>query len=567
MLDGAAGVAIDARNAYVAGLTSDSITVFRRNANGSLTQIGCVDIGGTSCVTAAPASLDGAFDVAMDARNVYVVSTVFGSVTTFARAADGSLTQTQCISRAPISGCTTSGSLDSATAVTIDDTNVYVASFLDRSITTFARGADGALTQTGCISHATLAGCTTASYASLDGVTDIAMDATNVYAASSLSDAITTFTRGTGGALTQAGCISQASITGCATAGISSLDGAYALAMNGSNVYVISQDSHAVTTFTRGSSGALTQTSCISQITAGCTLPSPASLDLPTSIAVVDNTVYVAAATSRALTTFTRGPGGSLTAAGCIAASISGCTALPFGTLNSEALAADRNDVYLSSSTAGAVMTFERETAPGAPTAVTGVGGDGSVAVSWSAPSRDGASPITSYTATASGGGSHTCTAATASCVVTGLTNGTTYTFTVTATNANGTSAASSPSAAVTPAAVVTPAATATSTPAKPRTPRNIRWSPPRVRTTAAPIRAVFTATAGLAYTITARAKGTAARRGACKVKTNKKRVRIATCTIRLTRAGTWTVRITPKQAGVSGVPATKRLVIRAPKA
>ena len=132
VLDGAAGVAIDARNAYVAGLTSDSITVFRRKANGSLTQIGCVDIGGTSCVTAAPASLDGAFDVAMDARNVYVVSTVFGSVTTFARAADGSLTQTQCISRAPISGCTTSGSLDSATAVTIDDTNVYVASYLDR---------------------------------------------------------------------------------------------------------------------------------------------------------------------------------------------------------------------------------------------------------------------------------------------------------------------------------------------------------------------------------------------------------------------------------------------------
>jgi hypothetical protein len=103
---------------------------------------------------------------------------------------------------------------------------------------------------------------------------------------------------------------------------------------------------------------------------------------------------------------------------------------------------------------------------PGAPTTVTGVAGDGAVAVSWTAPSNTGGRSVSTYAATSTPGG-FTCSSSTTSCTVTGLSNGTTYSFAVTATTSFGTSSASSSSAAVTPVAV-TPAVTtpAVTTPA-----------------------------------------------------------------------------------------------------
>ena len=96
---------------------------------------------------------------------------------------------------------------------------------------------------------------------------------------------------------------------------------------------------------------------------------------------------------------------------------------------------------------------------PGAPTGVTATAGNGSASVSWTAPTSTGGSPITGYTVTPYVGstaqtpvtvsGSPPATSTT----VTGLTNGTSYTFRVSATNANGAGPASAPSNAVTPAA------------------------------------------------------------------------------------------------------------------
>ena len=65
---------------------------------------------------------------------------------------------------------------------------------------------------------------------------------------------------------------------------------------------------------------------------------------------------------------------------------------------------------------------------PGAPTNLSANGGDQQAVVTWSAPTSDGGSAITSYTATAAPGGQTCATSApTTSCTITGLTNGTTY--------------------------------------------------------------------------------------------------------------------------------------------
>ena len=91
---------------------------------------------------------------------------------------------------------------------------------------------------------------------------------------------------------------------------------------------------------------------------------------------------------------------------------------------------------------------------PGAPTSPSATAGDGQATVSWTAPASDGGSPVTSYTVSAVEDPARTCTTpdGTTTCTVTGLANGTSYTFTVTATNAVGTGVASVASAAVVPA-------------------------------------------------------------------------------------------------------------------
>ena len=91
---------------------------------------------------------------------------------------------------------------------------------------------------------------------------------------------------------------------------------------------------------------------------------------------------------------------------------------------------------------------------PLAPTGVKAVPGDGNATVSWTAPATNG-SAITGYKVTSSPG-SFTCsTTGAKTCTVAGLTNGTAYTFRVTARNARGTGAASAPSVPVAPNIII----------------------------------------------------------------------------------------------------------------
>ncbi len=91
---------------------------------------------------------------------------------------------------------------------------------------------------------------------------------------------------------------------------------------------------------------------------------------------------------------------------------------------------------------------------PAAPTIISVVAGNQSVTINFTAP-NDGGSAITGYSATGFPGGIiGTCNVPCTSITVTGLMNGTPYTFTLTATNAIGTGSASAASIPVTPALV-----------------------------------------------------------------------------------------------------------------
>ena len=102
-------------------------------------------------------------------------------------------------------------------------------------------------------------------------------------------------------------------------------------------------------------------------------------------------------------------------------------------------------------------------TAPDAPRLPIAVRGDRQATIDWYGPLHDGFRPITGYTVTSiPGGRTATVDGTTYRATVTGLTNGTSYTFTVTATNVVGTGRASDVSNAVTP--VTLPSQTVTFT-------------------------------------------------------------------------------------------------------
>ena len=137
---------------------------------------------------------------------------------------------------------------------------------------------------------------------------------------------------------------------------------------------------------------------------------------------------------------------------------ISGATSSTYTLVDADATAVIRcvvtatnlfGSVSANSNNTGAVAT----TVPSAPTIGTATRGNAQATVTFTAPTSTGGTAITSYTAVSSPGG-FTATGASSPLTVTGLSNGTAYTFTVYATNAVGNSAPSAASNSVTPATV-----------------------------------------------------------------------------------------------------------------
>ena len=113
---------------------------------------------------------------------------------------------------------------------------------------------------------------------------------------------------------------------------------------------------------------------------------------------------------------------------------------------------------------------------PSVPLNVSAQAGNAQATISWQTPNSDGGAAITSYTATSSPN-NLTCSTSSNQCIITGLTNGTNYTFTVIATNAEGNSASSDASNTVTPITVPDPPTNAEATRGDGSV--TVTWQPP----------------------------------------------------------------------------------------
>ena len=151
-------------------------------------------------------------------------------------------------------------------------------------------------------------------------------------------------------------------------------------------------------------------------------------------------------------------------------------------------------------------FTYVVGTPPSPPTAVSVArAGTGAVKVAWSPPLTSGPLEVTSYTATASPGGL-TCKASALTCTIVGLTNGTTYAFTVVATNAAGTSSATPPQRLIpgTP-----PAAPGTPTAVRGVGSVTVRWTAPTPTASGFPVSGYTVTSSPTARTCTVAAPST----------------------------------------------------------
>ena len=205
----------DARNVYVASLSSHAVVIFDRDlSTGELTQkegqAGCIgETGSSACADGV--ALGGALSVAVspDGLSVYVAALASDALAVFDRdPSTGALTQKAglegCLSETGTGGaCAVGKALDEASsvAVTPDGRSVYVASQLSDAIAVFDRDVtSGALTQksglAGCSSETGTGGACTEGVA-LDRPESVVVspDGRSVYVTSFLSDAVAVFSR------------------------------------------------------------------------------------------------------------------------------------------------------------------------------------------------------------------------------------------------------------------------------------------------------------------------------------------------------------------------------------
>jgi DNA-binding beta-propeller fold protein YncE len=288
-------VSPDGKHVYVSSPNDDAIAEFSRNADGSLSEIGCIadQTSEGSCDNTSASGLvePSAIAISPDGKNVYVAARDDeddGTISEFTVNADGSLTpvpNNDCIAEnendvCPVQGAHGLGSDEApdALAVSPNGDTVYVGDFEDQAVTTLTRNtADGSLTEPGgaddCIQDADEDSDECSNTANgLSDVTGVAVSphGDNVYTSGSPSEfsssSIAEFARGDDGVLTQLdapnNCLGDPEDDETCGGDVNGLFGTIGLVISpdGNNVYTASEgEAGPIAEFSRGADGALAQ--------------------------------------------------------------------------------------------------------------------------------------------------------------------------------------------------------------------------------------------------------------------------------------------------------------------
>ncbi|HTR73360.1 MAG TPA: beta-propeller fold lactonase family protein [Solirubrobacteraceae bacterium] len=281
-----AQVSPDGKNVYSVAVNGALVEYARNQADGSLTEIGCITAKAESCsptnatTEAIAMSNPAAIAISPNGANAYAVTQGTNSLVEFSRNSEtGLLTEIGCISRENTECAVhNAGGLNSPYGIVVspDGKNVYTAAYSDEAIAEFSRNTEtGVLKQlTGannCITSGStgLTGCNTEKALGLERAIGVVVspDGKNVYVAAGATNgegAIVAFERDTAeeGALKQLsgaeGCISTFN-TKCAPGVAIKGPESLVISPDGRNVYANSSENNAVLEFWREPSGALAQ--------------------------------------------------------------------------------------------------------------------------------------------------------------------------------------------------------------------------------------------------------------------------------------------------------------------
>jgi DNA-binding beta-propeller fold protein YncE len=248
-------VAVFSRNAKTGALAQPSGTA------------ACIAQATSGCATGIALGSPEGLAISGDGSSVYVASAVSNAVAVLTRnSSTGALTQatdgTGCIVDAALTGCTTGRELAGANAVVLSPggTDLYATSLSSDSVTSFSRAASGSLAQkqatAGCLVLLRAVGCSFGRAISAPEGLAVSGDGASVYAAAFGTGAIDVLDRkkATGRVFQKpgrAGCLAARRVPGCSPAralkGVSSI----AVSPDSRYVYSTSFGSNAVDVFRR----------------------------------------------------------------------------------------------------------------------------------------------------------------------------------------------------------------------------------------------------------------------------------------------------------------------------